>query len=114
EAMFAIPWPQLSLVLLEWVSVTASTSLAVINDSMSPTSAIARAYGAMMDRVSIFHGTSGIKSVGRLRGNSPLSPTVGALMAKTAAIAVITTMDTRGAGTALVSFGKKIRMSRPR
>ena len=45
--MLAMPWPTDSRVLLEWVSVMSSTSLAVISDSISPTSAIASAYGAM-------------------------------------------------------------------
>jgi hypothetical protein len=41
--MFAAPCPQASRVLSEWVSVTSSTSFAVIRDSMRPTSAIPRA-----------------------------------------------------------------------
>ena len=45
--MLATPWPQDSRVLLEWVSVMSSTSLAVISDSISPTSAMPSAYGAM-------------------------------------------------------------------
>ena len=45
--MLAMPWPMDSRVLLERVSVMSSTSLAVISDSISPTSAIARAYGAI-------------------------------------------------------------------
>src|SRR5699024_423184 len=43
ETILAAPWPQLSRVLLEWVSVTSSTSVAVNKDSSRPTSAIARA-----------------------------------------------------------------------
>ena len=38
-AMLAMPWPRASRVLSECVSVTSSTSLAVISDSISPTSA---------------------------------------------------------------------------
>ena len=49
--MLATPWPMDSRVLLEGVSVMSSTSLAVISDSISPTSAIASAYGAMTVRV---------------------------------------------------------------
>ncbi|MEY9212164.1 hypothetical protein ABH917_001610 [Thermobifida halotolerans] len=41
--MLAMPWPMASRVLLEWVSVMSSTSLAVISDSISPTSANANA-----------------------------------------------------------------------
>ena len=41
--MLAMPCPIDSRVLQEWVSVMSSTSLAVINDSISPTSAIASA-----------------------------------------------------------------------
>ncbi len=39
----AAPWPQASRVLSEWVSVMSSTSLAVISDSIRPTSAMPRA-----------------------------------------------------------------------
>ena len=46
--MLATPWPQASRVLCEWVSVMSSTSLAVISDSISPTRAMARAYGPMI------------------------------------------------------------------
>ena len=41
--MLAMPCPMDSRVLLEWVSVISSTSLAVISDSIRPTSAIANA-----------------------------------------------------------------------
>lgn len=41
--MLAMPWPTDSRVLEERVSVISSTSLAVISDSISPTSAIASA-----------------------------------------------------------------------
>ena len=43
--MLAMPWPMDSRVLEEWVSVISSTSLAVISDSISPTSAIAKRVG---------------------------------------------------------------------
>ncbi len=41
--MLAMPWPIDSRVLSERVSVMSSTSLAVISDSIRPTSAMARA-----------------------------------------------------------------------
>jgi hypothetical protein len=49
----------------------SSTSLAVIRDSMSPTSAMASAYGAMVVSVSRVNGTSGSPGTGREDGNSP-------------------------------------------
>ena len=80
----ATPWPQASRVLWERVSVTSSTSLAVMSDSSSPTKAMARAKGKMICRVSRLNGTFGMNSVGRESGRSPLSPTVGtATAAKT-------------------------------
>ena len=48
DRMFAPPCPNASRVLREWVSVMSSTSFAVISDSRSPTTATARAYGAMI------------------------------------------------------------------
>ena len=97
---FETPWPQASRVLREWVSVTSSTSLAVISDSSRPTSAIATAYGAMMRSVSRFHGTSGQNSDGRLSGSSPSSPTVGTVTDVTATKIVTARIATSGAGTA--------------
>ena len=78
--MLATPWPQASRVLLEWVSVMSSTSLAVISDSISPTSAIASAYGAM---ISACPGERhvGKTRAGRLSGSAPSSPTVGTAIA---------------------------------
>lgn len=58
------PWPQLSRILSEWVSVTSSTSLAVMRDSISPTRAMAIAYGAMIRKVSRESGTFATKSSG--------------------------------------------------
>lgn len=58
----------------------SSTSLAVIRDSISPTSAIAKAYGAIVVRASMVKGTSGRPGTGREEGSSPLSPTVDTAM----------------------------------
>ena len=95
----AAPWPHASRVLCEWVSVTSSTSLAVISDSISPTRAMARANGPMMDRVSRVNGTSGKNRLGRLSGSLPSSPTVGTAMAAATVTTVRPTMATSGAGT---------------
>ena len=63
--MFATPWPQDSRVLLERVSVMSSTSLAVMSDSSSPTSAMDSAKGAMTWSVSQVRGTLGMNSDGQ-------------------------------------------------
>lgn len=78
--MFAMPCPMDSRVLPERVSVISSTSFAVIKDSISPTRAIARAYGAMTVRVWRSNGTSGRPGTGSDEGSLPLSPTVGTAM----------------------------------
>ena len=75
--MLATPWPHDSRVLSEAVSVMSSTSLAVISDSISPTSAIARAYGAMIFSVSNVYGTSGRPRVGQAVGQVALVADVG-------------------------------------
>ena len=49
----------------------ASSSCNVISDSIKPTSAIARAYGAMIDSVSHVSGRFGTNNSGRLFGSSP-------------------------------------------
>ena len=112
--MFATPWPQASRDLCERVSVTSSTSLAVIRDSSSPTKAMARANGKMACRVSRLTGTLGMNRDGRDSGRSPLSPTVGTAMEAKTVIRVSATMATSGAGTALVSFGRPNTVIRPR
>ena len=112
--MLAAPCAQDSRVLFERVSVMSSTSLAVISDSSRPTSAMVRANGAMIRKVSRSSGTSGKNSDGRDSGSSPLSPTLGTSMPIGTTIAVITTMATSGAGTAPVSRGNRNTMARPR
>ena len=84
----------------------SSTSLAVISDSSSPTSAIASAYGAMICSVSSVNGTFGINRPGRLSGSAPSSPTVGTFTCNSTATPVSSTIATSGAGTALVSRGR--------
>ncbi len=68
---FATPWPHDSRVLSECVSVMSSTSLAVISDSINPTIATPKAYGAMTCRVSNVSGTAGSPKNGRLSGSAP-------------------------------------------
>ena len=97
--MLAAPWPHASRVLCEWVSVTSSTSLAVISDSSSPTRAMARANGPMMDNVCRVSGTLGKNRVGRLSGSLPSSPTVGTAIAAATVTMVSPAMATSGAGT---------------
>ena len=96
------------------VSVNSSTICAVISDSSRPTSAMVRANGAMIRKVSRSSGTSGKNSEGRDSGSSPLSPTLGTSMPIGTTIAVITTMVTSGAGTTPVSRGNRNTMARPR
>ena len=91
----------------------SSTSLAVISDSISPTNAIASAYGAMSVSVSRVNGTSGRPGTGSEDGRSPLSPTVGTAMPAATVTTVSTTIATSGAGTAVVSFGKSTISARP-
>ena len=102
----ATPWPQDSRVLSERVSVMSSTSLAVSSDSMSPTRAMPRAYGAMICSVSSVNGTAGMPRNGSVEGSSPLSPTVGTRIAATTVRAVSSTIATSGAGTAVVRRGR--------
>lgn len=111
--MFATPWPTDSRVLSERVSVISSTSFAVISDSISPTTAMARAYGATRTRVSRVKGTSGRPGTGREEGSAPLSPTVGTAMPAATVIAVRIAMDTSGAGTTLLIFGKNTIRASP-
>ncbi len=102
----ATPCPTDSRRLSEGVSVRSSTSCAVSSDSISPTSASARAYGAISVRVSRVKGTSGRPGVGSEVGRAPRSPTVGTASPAPTVIRVSTTMETSGAGTTVVTFGK--------
>lgn len=95
------------------MSVTSSTSLAVISDSISPTSAIPSAYGAIVDNVAPVHGTSGSPRVGRLSGSAPSSPTFGTARCTVTVITVSTTIATSGAGTAVVSLGSNTLIASP-
>jgi hypothetical protein len=60
----------------------------------------------MRARVWAVKGTSGRPGTGREEGGLPLSPTVGTAIPAATVMAVRMTMDTSGAGTALVSLGK--------
>ena len=111
--MLATPWPQVSRVLFEPESVMSSTSFAVMSDSMMPTSATARANGAMIVRVFQFRGTSGSSRFGRLDGRRPSSPTVGTWMPDMTTTAVSSTIAIRGAGTALVNRGRSTMIAMP-
>ncbi len=111
--MLATPWPSDSRVLEERVSVMSSTSLAVISDSISPTRAMASAYGATVVSVSRVNGTSGSPGTGSEDGRSPLSPTVGTAMPAPTVTTVRITMDTSGAGTTVVTFGKRTISASP-
>src|SRR5690349_3138471 len=109
----AMPWPTDSRVLSEWVSVMSSTSFAVISDSISPTSAIAKAYGAMIRSVSRVNGTSGRPGTGSDEGSAPLSPTVGTEIPAVTVTMVRSTIDTSGAGTDGRSLGSSTRSATP-
>jgi hypothetical protein len=109
----AMPWPMDSRVLSECVSVISSTSFAVISDSISPTRAMANAYGAMVVSVSRVKGTSGRPGTGRDDGSSPLPPTVGTTMPAATVMTVRTTIETSGAGITVVSLGKNTMSARP-
>ena len=109
----ATPWPQPSRVLSEWVSVMSSTSLAVMSDSMSPTSAIASAYGAMIWRVSSVSGTSGRSNDGNDVGSSPWPATSGTFQPTASTTTVIATIAISGAGTTVVRRGKPTMITMP-
>jgi hypothetical protein len=111
--MFAMPCPMDSRVLLEWVSVRSSTSLAVMSDSMSPTRASASAYGAMIFRVSKVNGTSGRPGVGRDEGSTPLSPTVGTAIPAPMVRMVSAAIEISGAGITVVSLGNSAIKASP-
>jgi hypothetical protein len=59
----------------------------------------------MRVRVPIVNGTSGRPGAGSAEGRAPLSPTVGTAMPAPMVSAVRITIDTSGAGTALVTRG---------
>src|SRR5699024_2343830 len=105
--MLEVPCPIDSRVFDEVVSVMLSTSWAVINDSNSPTTAMANAAGRMMRKVSMVKGTSGSVKMGNSLGSSPLSATVGTLILKKITTNVTTTIATSGAGIAAVTLGHK-------
>src|SRR5690625_7181507 len=83
----------------------SSTSFAVINDSIKPTSAIPTAKGPMICSVSRVKGTSGKNQLGKDVGNSPSSCTFGTLMAKIMVTAVTNTIATSGPGSTIESLG---------
>ncbi|MNI73944.1 hypothetical protein D3C73_1299920 [compost metagenome] len=91
----------------------SSTSLAVINDSRRPTSAMDKANGAMIWNVSRFRGTLGRKNPGRLSGSSPLSLTVGTLTFPKTVTSVMATIATKGAGIAVVMRGSPNTITKP-
>ena len=111
--MFAEPCPHASRVLSLRTSVMSSTSFAVMSDSMSPTSAIANAYGAIVVSVSSESGTSGMNSDGSESGSSPWSPTFGTASPAAITTTVSTTIATSGAGTTEVHRGRKTRIASP-
>ncbi len=111
--MFATPWPQVSRDLFERVSVTSSTSLAVMSDSRMPTRATASAYGAMIRSVSQVRATSGKNSVGRLSGSAPWSPTVGTRRPSATTATVIRMIATSGAGTTRLARGRRTMIAIP-
>ena len=67
----------------------------------------------MTVRVWRLNGTSGRPGTGSEEGSLPLSPTVGTAMPAATVMTVRITMDTSGAGTALVSRGKNTMSARP-
>ena len=91
----------------------SSTNLAVSSDSSRPTTAIAKANGAMIRNVSIVKGTFGIRSCGSDCGSSPSSPTVGTLIPARTVAAVRNTTATSGAGTARVRRGNPTMIAIP-
>ncbi len=66
-----------------------------------------------MVSVSRVNGTSGRPGTGSAEGSSPLSPTVGTAIPAATVITVRTTIDTRGAGTTVVTFGKNTISASP-
>src|SRR5699024_12853884 len=100
-----VPCPIASRVFEDVVSVILSTSWAVINDSSSPTTAIASAAGKMIRKVSIVNGTSGSAKIGNSLGSSPLSATVATLIVKIIINNVTTTIATSGEGIVDVILG---------
>ena len=107
EAILARPRPLLSRFLELGVSVSSSTTLAVIMDSSRPTIAIAKAGSAIRRRVSSDQGTSGRANEGKDCGSSPRSATVLSGSCSPTAKPVTTTIATSGDGTARVRRGNR-------
>ena len=105
-AMLGTPMPLHSRFLELGVSVSSSTTLAVIMDSSNPTMAIASAGRAIRRSVSSDQGTCGSPKLGRPSGSRPRSATVFRGRSSQCAATVSTTMQTRGEGTAVVSRGR--------
>ena len=61
----------------------------------------------MMASVAASSGTCGIRRIGSVSGNAPMSPTVRTSQPKAIDSAVSTTMATRGEGTARVTRGSR-------
>ena len=76
DAILAMPCPLHSRYLSLGVSVISSTMVAVIIDSSSPTAANGTEYGKIIISVSRLNGIFGIKNIGSVSGNAPISPTV--------------------------------------
>src|SRR5699024_9174305 len=108
-----VPCPIASRVFEDVVSVILSTSWAVINDSNSPTTAIASAAGKMIRKVSIVNGTSGSAKIGSSLGSSPLSATVGTLIVKIISMNVKTKITTTRPGIVTANLSQKKINTRP-
>ena len=89
------------------VSVSSSTTLAVIIDSSRPTIAMASAGRATRRSVSSVRGTSSQANTGIASGSRPRSATVFTGRSSQEATAVSTTMHTSGEGTAVVRRGSR-------
>src|SRR5699024_1912732 len=82
----------------------SSTSFAVINDSIKPTSAIPTAKGTLICSVTSVIGTSVKNQLGKDVVNLPSSCTFGKLIAKIMVTAVSNTIATSGPGTTVMSL----------
>jgi hypothetical protein len=106
-ATLATPRPLHSRFFELGVSVSSSTTLAVIIDSSRPTIAMANAGSAMMRSVSSVSGTSGSAKAGSAPGSWPRSATVFSGRPSQWPTSVSTTMHTSGDGTAVVMRGSR-------
>ena len=105
--ILAMPCPRASRFLSLPVSVMSSIRLAVISDSISPTTISASAVGTMIRSVSKVSGMSGIKKAGSDDGSSPSSLTVRRLPRSSVTAAMVNTMMLiSGAGTIVVNRGR--------